>query len=241
MTFPSVPIRTVPTATAATMRRADAEALSRYNIEPIQLMEAAGLQTARLVDSLFGGVDGRWIAVLCGPGNNGGDAMVSARYLRQRGARVRAFVVPPRSTVETNLAGHHLRTLQSLGVDWRDARDSPMDLTADVIVDGLLGTGVRLPVRPQEDGIIQAINQAGAPVVAVDVPSGLDADTGAGNDRCVQATVTLTLGFLKPGLVGCEATGRLILADIGLPSDLLGDHQSAVNAIFAMGDLVELV
>ena len=238
MTFPSVPIRTVPTATAATMRHADAGALSRFNIEPIQLMEAAGLQTARLVASLLEGVEGKRIAVVCGPGNNGGDALVSARYLRQRGARVRALVVPPR---EMGLAAHHLRTLQSLGIEWTDARASPADLSADVIVDGLLGTGVRLPVRPQEDGIIQAINQVRAPVVAIDVPSGLDADTGAGADRCVQATVTLTIGHLKPGLVDCQAAGRVFLADIGLPADLFGDHRAALNAIFAVGDLVELV
>lgn len=221
------------------MRQADAEALSRFEIEPIQLMEAAGLQTARLVASLFEGVQGKRILVVCGPGNNGGDAMVSARYLRQRGARVRAVVLPPRS--ENSLAARHLRTLQSLGVDWTDARASPLDLNADVIVDGLLGTGVRLPIRPLEGGLIQAINQVGAPVVAIDVPSGLDADAGAGKNGCVQATVTLTLGMLKPGLVGCAAAGRLFLADIGLPADLFGDQQAALNAIFSLGDLVELV
>ncbi len=240
MTFPSVPRGNVPTATAATMRRADAEALARFNIEPIQLMEAAGLQTARFVATLLDGVERKTVAVVCGSGNNGGDGMVAARYLRQRGARVRALVVPPSSTADS-LAAHHLRTLQQLGVEWLDDRRAPANLIADVIVDALLGTGVRLPVRTQAAGIIQAINQVRAPVVAIDVPSGLDADTGTGQDACVQATATLTLGLLKPGLVRCEAAGRVFLADIGLPADLFGDHRAALEAVFRMGDLVELV
>jgi NAD(P)H-hydrate epimerase len=221
------------------MRQADSEALSRFDIEPIQLMEAAGLQTARLVASLFGGVDGKRIAVVCGSGNNGGDAMVAARYLRQRGARVTIVGVPPGSEISLN--GHHLRTIKSVGIDWTDARAAPINVGADLIVDGLLGTGVRLPLRPQEDGIIEAINRVGAPVVSIDVPSGLDADTGAGMDRCVRATATVTLGLLKQGLPGCQAAGRVFLADIGLPADLFGDKQGDIRAIFAVGDLVELV
>jgi NAD(P)H-hydrate epimerase len=221
------------------MRQADAEALTRFGIEPIQLMEAAGLQTARLVASLFEGIDGKLIAVVCGSGNNGGDAMVSARYLRQRGAQVRIVGVPP--SRDTSLPAHQLRTIQSLGIDWTDARAAPLDVDADLIIDGLLGTGVRLPLRPQEDRIIEAVNRVGAPVVAIDVPSGLDADTGAGADRCVKASMTVTLGLLKPGLLRCTAAGQVFLADIGLPVDLFRDQEAAIHAIFALGDLVELV
>jgi len=239
VTFPRVPVGAVPTATAAGMRQADAEAVTRFGVEPIQLMEAAGLQTARLVASLFGGVDGKRIAVVNGSGNNGGDAMVSARYLRQRGARVRVVGIQPSS--ETSLSARHLRTVQSLGIDWTDARAAPIELDADVIIDGLLGTGVRLPLRPLEARLIEAINRASAPVVAIDIPSGLEADTGAGADHCVKASFTVTLGLPKPGLLGSKAAGRVFLADIGLPADLFRDDQAAIRAIFALGDLVELV
>jgi hydroxyethylthiazole kinase-like uncharacterized protein yjeF len=152
---------------------------------------------------------------------------------------VRIVGVPPGR--DTALPAHQLRTIQSLGIDWTDARAAPIDVDADLIIDGLIGTGVRLPLRPQEDRIIEAVNRVRALIVAIDVPSGLDADTGAGADRCVNASVTVTLGLPKPGLVGCKAAGRVFLADIGLPVDLFRDQEAAIRGIFALGDLVELV
>jgi hydroxyethylthiazole kinase-like uncharacterized protein yjeF len=220
------------------MRRVDAEAQRRFGIEPVQLMEIAGMQVARFVDDWIHGSAGKRIGVVAGAGNNGGDALVAARFLVQRGATVTAWIVEP--TRPDGLAARHARTLRAMGIACVEARGG-LDPSVDIVLDGLLGTGVRLPLREDLAAIIRAMNAWGSPIIAIDLPSGLDGDTGEGNDTCVRAAATVTLGVAKPGLVGMDAVGRLFFADIGLPAALFGSDRDAVQALYREGSLVELV
>jgi NAD(P)H-hydrate epimerase len=228
----------VPTISSAALRRADAEAESTFGIEPLQLMEVAGWQVARFVDAFTDGIRNKRVIVVAGSGNNGGDALVAARVLLQRGAIVSASVVPSRDP--NSLAGRHALTIRRLGIPMVDAPEG-IDPSADVLIDGLFGTGIRLPLREPAAAIIEAINATARPVVAIDVPSGMDADTGMGAESAVRAAATVTLVAPKAGLAGTSNTGRLFVADIGMPVALFGADAEALAALYAVGDLVELV
>lgn len=239
MTWPRVAVSRVPWVSAAEMRQADSTARSDFGIEPIQLMEAAGIHVARLADDWRGGIAGKQVVVVAGGGNNGGDALVAARHLVQRGAIVQVWVVGPEDRLG-DLTRQHLGTARRMGISLGQALP---DRLADIelVVDGLLGTGVRLPLRRPALEVIATMNQLRRPILSIDVPSGLDSDTGAGQDQCVQAAATLTLGVPKPGLRDAPPVGRLFLADIGLPAALFGPQGDAVRALYRKGELLELV
>jgi NAD(P)H-hydrate epimerase len=222
---------------SAALRQADELARSRFGIEPIQLMEVAGWQIARVVDDLVGGVRGKRVIVVAGSGNNGGDALVAARFLNQRGALVRVSVVPARD--HNSLAARHARTVQGLGIPTLEAPQG-IDPSADVLVDGLFGIGIRLPLRDPAPQIIEAMNATRVPVVAVDVPSGLDADSGAGRESAVRASATITLVAPKTGLRGAANAGRILVADIGMPLAVFSTERAALAALYQIGDVVEL-
>lgn len=236
MTWPQVSRVRVPTATAAEMRQADLEAQRDFGIEAAQLMEVAGFQVAIFVDGWLQGARGKSIAIVCGSGNNGGDALVAARYLHARGASVTVLVLEPRG----DLPARHLATAKRLGIPCHDAQQTAIPRQADLVIDGLLGTGIKLPLRPPAGALIEAINAARTTVVAVDIPSGLDADDGSGHQSCVRAHATLTLGVPKPGLFLALAVGRLFVADIGLPPSLFRPRRGAVEWLYAQGAIVEL-
>jgi ADP-dependent NAD(P)H-hydrate dehydratase / NAD(P)H-hydrate epimerase len=237
VSWPARPWGQVPLVGAAAMRRADGQAGEEYGIEPIQLMEVAGWQVARFVDGYLDGNRGKRIVVVAGSGNNGGDALVAARFLHQRGARVTALVVP--SADLNSLTARHTRAVRRLGIptaDWPAA----LDRGADLLLDGLLGTGVRPPLREPAPAIIEAMNAAGIPIVAIDIPSGMDADGGAGPGVAVRAAATLTLAAPKAGLAGTPGAGRVFVADIGLPAALFGSDRASIEALYRTGDIVEL-
>jgi len=146
--------------------------------------------------------------------------------------------VPPRDPA--SLAGRHALTIQRLGIPILDAPQGVIP-SADVLIDGLLGTGIRLPLREPAPRIIEAMNATGRPIVAIDVPSGLDADTGVGVEAAVHAAATLTLVAPKAGLARAPNAGRVFVADIGMPVVLFGADREAIAALYAVGDLVELV
>jgi NAD(P)H-hydrate epimerase len=220
------------------LAQADEQASSRFGIEPIQLMEVAGWQIARVVDDLVRGVRGKRVIVVAGAGNNGGDALVAARVLHQRGALVRASMVPARDS--NSLAARHARTVQGLGIPTTQAPQG-IDPSADVLVDGLFGIGIRLPLRDPAPRIIAAMNASRVPIVAIDVPSGLDADSGGGREAAVQAIATITLVAPKAGLRGATNAGRVVVADIGMPAAVFSAERAALAALYQLGDLIELV
>jgi len=215
-----------PTLTSAQVKQVDALAEERFGISVDWLMEAAGWQVARFVRERA--------AVICGVGNNSGDGLAAARHLHRWGRLVRVCCVDV-----TRLRGPAARELEALGkLGIEVSHDLKLD-EAEVIVDAIFGTGLSRAPEGKFGEWIESINSFGKPVVAVDVPSGLDADSGVAYAPTVQADVTITLGLPKPGLL--KLGSRVLVADIGVPFEAYAAIGIAVPPdLFAKGELVEL-
>lgn len=197
-------------------------AASAAGIDVLQLMEVAGLQVARCAWEMLGGAPDD-VAVLAGRGNNGGDGLVAARFLRAWGCDVVAVVAGDEGALRGVLVTQ-LRAARGAGVGVAVSGDVALARAAvagrAVAVDALLGTGLRSAPRDPDAGFITALHGHPA-VLAIDVPSGLDATSGEPFDPCVRAAVTCTLTACKAGLwsaAGRTAAGRLVVADIGMPA-----------------------
>jgi NAD(P)H-hydrate epimerase len=169
---------------------------------------------------------GKKVAVVAGAGNNGGDGFVVARHLCIRGARVETFLVSPRDKISGD-AAINLGILERLGCDVRDAwGDEAANLAQkleafDLVVDAVGGTGVTGPLRDGLHIAVEQINAARRPVLAIDIPTGLDCDTGLPTGPCVRADITVTFAARKKGFdaPGAQAfTGMVWVADIGVPA-----------------------
>lgn len=218
---------TNPALTRDQMRELDRKAIQELGIPSVCLMELAGLAVARETEALIEG--GGPVVVVAGRGNNGGDGYVAARHLANRGLETQVLVLAP----EEQIAGDariNLDIILRMGllvrflatpVRWEVYRDHLE--RASVVVDALLGTGLRGEVREPARAAIEVLNKAAKRVVAVDVPSGLDCDTGQPLGLAVRATVTVTFARAKVGLLQDASTpyvGRLVVADIGIPPSL---------------------
>jgi NAD(P)H-hydrate epimerase len=215
--------------TAAEMRQLEAAAIAAGSSEA-QLMEEAGLAVAQESWMLLGTLEGRHILVLAGPGNNGGDGLVAARHLYDWGADVTVYL--PKGHREPS----RLDELRAREVPIIDGATDPAGeqlaaqlAIADLVVDALLGIGQRLPLDP-EDPIGRALTALAATrasyqppkIVAVDVPTGLDSDTGAVDPLLVRPDMTVTFGLPKVGMYqapGSDAVGRVQVIDIGIPKE----------------------
>lgn len=180
-----------------------------FGLLPLQLMENAGAALAREVRARAAG---KKVAIVAGRGNNGGDAFAAARHLV--GFEVTTYLLGRSREIATDEARRNWQILASLGFDLREVGDvSELALKeSDIILDAIFGTGVRGPVRGLEAASIDAINSAGRPVLAVDVPSGL------GTNKAVRADVTVTFHRPKTGISG-EQPGEVKVADIGIPPE----------------------
>jgi NAD(P)H-hydrate epimerase len=190
------------------MRRADAQAVEA-GTSSLTLMENAGRAVADSVASRFAPCR---TAVLCGPGNNGGDGFVAARLLAERGFDV--FVVS---------SGGHRGDAATMAARWTGPRTSPSAAALDgaaLVVDALFGAGLSRPLDGGYRILAEAVNHSHVPVVAVDMPSGVDGDDGRMQGTAVRADITVTFFRLKPAhllLPGRELCGETLLADIGIP------------------------
>jgi NAD(P)H-hydrate epimerase len=222
------------------VRRLDALAEAELGIPTILLMEHAAMAVCRVVlEMIGGGTAAATVLVLAGPGNNGGDGIALARLLVGAGHRPIVACAAPAAryagdarvqldiAVRMGIPVVHLPPSDpSLVVEMFVAANPPDPV---VVVDGLLGTGAAAPVREPVASVVRWINgQQRRMVVAIDVPTGLDADTGApmgdAEDVVVRATRTVTLGAMKPGLMRPEAqkyVGRVTVCDLGLPRALI--------------------
>jgi NAD(P)H-hydrate epimerase len=194
----------------------------------VVLMEAAGLGAAGIAASLLAGQDG-CVAVICGSGNNGGDGLVIARQLHLRGFDVHVCMVRSDKAPDAGSANgvnkHIVKDLLGLPIHYfdEDSLDSVQAAcdTAALIVDALLGTGLDRQLSGAYAEAVGIINDSEAPVLAVDVPSGINSDTGQVMGVAIEADVTVTFGYLKPGLLhypGAQHAAAINLIDIGLPS-----------------------
>ncbi|HSP79440.1 MAG TPA: NAD(P)H-hydrate dehydratase [Myxococcaceae bacterium] len=216
--------------TAARMRAADQAAESRYGMPSPLLMENAGRALAEAAREQ-GSANGRYV-VVCGPGNNGGDGLVAARFLHASGVLVRVVLVGDRARL-TPESRRNLLALEPYGVRPQPLESVPEPGPGDVVVDCLFGTGLtRAPAGEFAEAVIRMARwrEAGARVVAADVPSGLHSDTGEPFIPCVEADVTVSFGFLKQGQVlepGASRCGELRCADIGIPPEAAEAHPGA--------------
>ncbi|GAB4482261.1 MAG: NAD(P)H-hydrate dehydratase [Thermodesulfovibrionales bacterium] len=208
-------------ATAADMRRIDERTIRGYGIPASVLMERAGVAVAHRVMVEYAG---RRALVLCGGGNNGGDGLVAARALHAWGQLVRVLVMAQKDRMSPDCLAQE-RIARKLGVPVEfTKRVDPRDLHGSVVVDALLGTGLNKPVTGPMAAAIRTINGSDAPVVSIDMPSGISADTGQIMREAIRSDCTVTFGLPKPGLYlhpGAGHAGRIFVADIGFPPDLL--------------------
>jgi len=221
----------LPSLGSAQAREVDRLAAERFAIPVAWLMEAAGWQVARHCR-------GR-AYVVCGSGNNGGDGLAAARHLHRWG-RLAGVACTDAGRLRGPAAGE-AAALRALGVPIApepDVRD------AQLVVDALLGTGLSRPAEGRMAAWIDAVNGAARRVVSVDVPSGLDADTGVAGGACVRAAITVTLGLPKPGLLAADGpahAGEVWVADIGIPFEAYAAVGVQVPAhLFAMHDRLQL-
>jgi NAD(P)H-hydrate epimerase len=236
-------VSVIPTVSVAQMREVDRIMVDELHIELLQMMENAGrCLAAHTRNWLSGELIGQRVVVLAGSGGNGGGGLVAARRLTIWGAEASVVLGQPRDEVR-GVPAHQLEILDRLGVPIRTPEQFARDaLTrADAIVDALIGYSLRGPPREPIASLIRAANHAHAPVIALDVPSGLDADSGRAFDPAIRAATTLSLALPKTGLVQLAArewVGDLYLADISVPAQVYQRFGLEAGPIFAASDIV---
>lgn len=214
----------LPTLSSKQVKQVDALTEERFGIPTAWLMEAAGWQIARYV---MGSA-----AVVCGVGNNAGDGLAAARHLHRWGRLSTVGCVDP-----TRLSGNARLELDALLKVGVDLADELFLEDADVVLDAIFGTGLTRAPEGKFAEWIEAINLSGKEVIAVDVPSGLDAESGLAYAPFVRADVTITLGLPKPGL--STFGGKVIVVDIGVPFEAYAAVGVEVaRDLFASGDAI---
>jgi NAD(P)H-hydrate epimerase len=217
-------------ATAQEMRDIDKATMEWFGLPGVALMENAGRAVAEKAVAILGEPRGKIVFIVCGGGNNGGDGYVAARWLHNCGVRVKLFLVSDRSLIQGD-ALIHLETVLRMGIECFDLSE-PRGMEkariaaafADLVIDALLGTGFHGELSEPYRDSIELINGAGRKVLSVDIPSGVQADTGMVREKAVRAFCTVTFGLPKPGLwlyPGAEYAGKIEVAPIGIPSELL--------------------
>src|SRR5437868_14274745 len=210
------------------MREADRRTTDDIGIPSLVLMENAGRQTVAAMEAMYGDLLERPVAILCGRGSNGGDGFVVARTLTQRGVNVAVILLRQVSEVRSD-ARVNLEILGRLGLTVVEVADSQawelhFSEVSDcpLIVDAILGTGLNAPISGLIESVVTDVNASGIPVVAIDLPSGLSADTADTIGESIQAGMTVTLAAPKLPLVLPPAelrAGDIVIADIGIPAD----------------------
>jgi len=232
------------------MREADRATIVDVGIPAIVLMENAGRQVVSALESAFvSALKGR-VAVLSGVGNNGGDGFVVARTLLQRGVNLSLFVIGSIATVKGD-SRTNLEILGRLGITAVEVNDEQAwklylseIFQCQLIVDALVGTGLTRPVTGMLETVVTDINATGIPIVSIDLPSGLNADTPYVPGACVDASMTVTLAAPKISLVIPPAemhAGDVVIADIGIPSKVLEGLDGSVVELLTREDVRVLV
>ena len=216
-------------------RDLDRRSQDEFGIPPLLLMESAGQILANVVQaSLIPPTQMCRVVFLCGTGNNGGDGFVAARHLFQRGVPSEVFLVGEERSLAADAAVNY-RIIRQLGLPVApvadfDAARREWERKPVVLVDAILGTGLKLPLRDPAAAAIRLVNEfrkshnSTVRVIAVDIPSGLDGDEGPVQPDVVRANTTVTFACYKPGLLKPAShpfVGRLEIGDIGVPEKLL--------------------
>ena len=217
--------------TAAEMRELDRAAIETRNIPSVRLMENAGKAVVQEMERFFGSLRGKAVTIVAGKGQNGGDGFVTARLLRQRRCQARMVLLAPPSALKGD-AATNLRRFQRAGGRCLAVETtaqlasilSPLLRDSDLVVDAIFGTGLNAPVQGLPAAAITLMNASRKSIVAIDLSSGLDGDTGVVLGTAITATLTVTLARPKRGLylgAGPDHAGVIRVADIGIPSDII--------------------
>ncbi len=213
--------------TASEMAKMDKKTIDEIGIPGIVLMEIAGRGVIDEINNLLKQVRSKNMLIFCGKGNNGGDGYVIARLLKNAGARVTVILAGKKENIRGD-ALINLNVLENLNIGINEI-DTIEDIehpdSVDLVVDALLGTGVTGPVKGFYADLIKYINLLGekAPVVSVDLPTGMETDTGNIVGDCVNADATVTMGHIKAGVLFSPArdyTGKVSVVDIGIPPEV---------------------
>ena len=231
----------IPYLTTQQMIEVDRLMVDVFGIQLVQMMENAGRQLAVLARDRFleGDPVNKRVIVLAGSGGNGGGALVSARNLHNWGAEIEIFLTRPISDL-TGVVRKQAGILQSMGLQLRTAAD----LRKDLVIDGIIGYSLRGAPRGAAADLITWANGRDAPILALDLPSGLDPGTGEVHQPVIEAAATMTLALPKIGLKSPTrpVVGELYLADIGVPPELYQQPslQLQVGPIFHEGQIIRL-
>ena len=235
---------------AAQMREADRRTIEEIGIPSLVLMENAGRQAVAAMEAIYSDLFERQVAVLCGRGNNGGDGCVIARTLLQRGVDLKVFLIGSVADVRGD-ARVNLEILGRLGLTVVEVADSQAwelhfsevsDCT--LIVDAIFGTGLNAPVSGFIESVIADVNASGIPVVSIDLPSGLSADSPEPIGPSIEAGLTITIAAPKLPLVLPPAelrAGDIVIADIGIPIEVLEAVDGPRVDLLTRGAMRELV
>lgn len=249
MTFPYYKGNNIPFLTTQQMVEVDRLMMEDYHIELIQMMENAGQNLARLarVRFLEGNSQGKRVAVLAGTGGNGGGSLVGARHLSNWGASVEVFLTRPKEYF-AGVPGHQLGILERLPqIQVREPElIGPQTGSFDLVIDGIIGYSLKGSPHGEAAALIRWANSQPAPVLSLDVPSGVDASDGRAFNPSIRAAATMTLALPKKGMepAGAKAySGELYLADIGVPPALYASLglDSELNSFFAQSDIIRLL
>ena len=216
----------VYTRTMAQMKEIDRTAIEDYGIDSLWLMENAASAVTELAAEKL--KPGAGILIFCGSGNNGGDGVAAARQLKERGFSVKCFLCGKREKMTRDTAANEERLKacggELLNYDPEDRETAEMIRSCDCIIDALFGVGLKRPLEGIYADLAERIGNSRALVIACDLPSGLNGDTGEVMGTAVRADYTVTFSCLKPGLLGGTAqsyAGQIFTADIGIPEKVL--------------------
>lgn len=231
----------IPVLSTEQMREVDRLMIEVYQIGLLQMMENAGRNLALLAKRLLDDeIVDRPIVMLAGRGNNGGGGLTAARHLLNWGAWVQIVLTHPVDAYQ-GAPAQQLAILQAMGAPLAWAEEGWELPPADLIIDALIGCGLRTAPQGKVRDLIQLANSNRAPILSLDAPSGLDTTSGQLFTPHIQATATMTLALPKTGLLaGAVACGDLYLADISVPPALYGELGLDVPPLFAQDTILPL-
>ncbi|MBQ7630398.1 MAG: NAD(P)H-hydrate dehydratase [Selenomonadaceae bacterium] len=227
-------------ALAKQMHEIDDTTIKDFGLPELSLMESAGHRVAQFAEKILGGVDKKTLCILAGSGNNGGDALVAARYLSNFGAKVKIFLTGNKDH-RTDSLNVQIAIMRAMGVEIQQLENDrawerlQVNLRfSDAIVDGILGTGFSGELRPNALKLIRIANATNKPIISIDIPSGVEADTGVVGEAAINAVGTVALGLPKVAHYLCPGAahvGKLFVDDIGIPKKLLTEniHQTLLD------------
>lgn len=236
--------KVLPSLSTTQMVEVDRAMIEDYQIELIQMMENAGRNLAHLARTRFldGDPRGKHVVVLAGTGGNGGGALVAARRLHTWGARV-AVAATKEVDAFKAVPAHQLAIVMHMGMQVIGAAQVTHLSPVDLILDGVIGYSLSGAPRGAPAELIRWANGHGAPILALDTPSGLDATTGTAYTPTIRAAATMTLALPKAGLrvpAAAPYVGELYLADISVPPQLYAELGLTVEPIFAQEEIIRL-